>query len=296
MRLTKKERLVETIKEFTAEVSIKKGEYRTGMKGEVFYLAHLNPNKEINKRNINAVLFKDLDMRKTLSKGAKVKMQFSEQMIPEVTKVIKEPLEVTALPETCVTCGSHLKMNSGGHLACPNYYCSATSRGFLFRMIRIANPQVSLKLIEKYLDGYVYNGMKTPIDNPYEFMVTFKEIDEKNTTARENQWKLKHPENYELLFKIDVAMQNFLRKEKFHSKTFWEICNFPQLSEDQLDRLGFISPQNFIEGNCRKEFLNLDKHCRKLLEDNLDFIIFLFNWFKDYGDKEWGVYEEFKID
>ena len=277
---------METFEAFTADISIKKAEFRTGMKGDLFLLGYFNTTKELEKRGVNAAIFKDLNMRENVGKGAKLRMEFNSEAVPTVKEVLRKPTFETAVPSLCPSCGSSLKVSESG-LHCENRVCPATSRGFIYQILRQAAPDTSEKLFDVYLDGYVYNQAQNVIDNPYEFMVMFNQITDHNTEARLGQWKSFYGNNAEILHKVDVALQNWFRLDKYSTRSFWTICNFPGLTEEELDTLCLVSPLEVLDGTYKKKIFSKSKRCGKLLDENKDFIIFLKSWFFKYGEKVW---------
>jgi hypothetical protein len=276
---------------FSADLSVKKVEFRTGQKGDIFLLAHLNETKELKKNNINALIFNDLDKRLVLGKGARVYFEFDEQHVPKIKRIIKEPKVISDTPKFCTSCGAKLE-GVDAKLKCPNYFCPATSRGFLYKLINLAvkpSPdRYSMSFIKFFLDKYIYQNTIACADNPTDFKIMFFSISDKNIKAREDQWIKHHGDKGKDLWNLEVEIQTYLKSEYLPARDFWEICNFPAITGDTLEQMAKINPKDLLEGKLHSEhFIALDNHAKRVIRDNLDFVDFLNKFFEDFGEKTW---------
>jgi hypothetical protein len=274
---------IETFKE---NVTVKKVDYRTGQRGDVFMLVHLKTTTKLKKHNINAMIFRDIENKRFLMKGTKLRVKVDEQLIPEIEEVLSQPVGELELPTNCTTCKGDL-ITVDGVIKCPNVYCSATSRGFLFKLFKYAYPELDQRLLKVYLDGYVYSQAQTKVDNPYEYFVMFSAISDHNTEGRLAHWNNFYKENGNILWHIDVMVQEYLKQTSFSAESFWDICNFPNLNEKELKALGAISPLEILDGTGKEKLKKLPARCKKVVEENLDFVLFLKGIYYKFGVKVW---------
>ena len=275
---------METVKPFSEVLTIKQVRFQTGTTGVVFPVLEFYPTKKLRKIGINGAIFQDFTVLKKLNNGARVKVDFNEALVPNIKAIVRPSNKQVEIPKNCTHCD--MKLSTVGEVRCVNLFCTATSRGFLYRLIKYASLTTPLELITLFLNKYAYMGDVIQIDNPADFRAIFT-TDDKNIQAREDMWKKLHKENGEILFDLELKVYKFLKSESIQTNVFWSICNFPRLQENELYDLCALDPQKYLNGNEKATFVGLSKRLQTLLVNNHDFVVFLNDLFNSFGNKSW---------
>ncbi len=241
-------------------------------------MVELFETKETHKLGYDALVFSSNDDIKKykIGVGAKFSVDFTgKNEEPVIDKVIKESEKYGKFPTNCPSCGGNIVNNF-----CTNKYCGSQMRGSLYTLLKIVSPSTDEKVFTEFLNGYLLSSNAfVSIDTIGEFLEIFKSVVAKNTLTRMKQW------NNDYLFQLDVAVDNYLRKNKeLNREVFWKVLNLPKIDFKDVRHL---IPTDIIKQDLRA-FSKLNAFTRGVISNNIDYVEFLFNFFNNFGIKKWN--------
>jgi len=256
-------------------LTIKKAEFITASNGEMSQLIEFPVSGKTKKRGFNALVINDHSLMRKSVKGVKLKLDFDDNMVVKKIDVLTESPNVVHLPSVCSTCGTKYS-EVGEKLFCKNVVCPSVSHSCLFKMLSWVSAN-GVKCTRDdhmlFLSQFAMKEGTASIDNLTELKMLinlFKEY--YNTKPRLKNWVDAHGDKANLLHSIEINLHEFLVSKQQNS-VFWDICNFPKITEDQSLQLSKINPTRFLKGE--ESIKHLDKKTRKFLENNMDFIVLL---------------------
>lgn len=287
-----------TYKEETLVLSVKNVKFRTNGVGRMFPLIQFNQTKELKKRGVDAIIFDNIGtvFANKIGKGAKLQVEFDGNNIPSIKAKLKDWEKPVELPTKCHACGRPYVDIDGttterifehAEKKCEYKYCSATKRGFMYKMFSIAVPTTKPELVEQFLNKFPVGDTTGSLDSIAEFKYIWDTIKSRGTQKRNQQWNEHHPELGDQFYNLELKIDEFLNQKEIKTSWFWHICNFPMIEENVFFELSTLNPRQLMDGELKKEYLALSKKARDYIETNFDFVDWLTRFFESYGDKTW---------
>ena len=121
-----------------------------------------------------------------------------------------------------------------------------------------------------------------------EFKLAFHSLKHKNTQGRINQWKKLYKKDHMKFWNLEMKVEEYLQQEVLPASHFWAVCNFPGIQSEELAELYSLDPSKLVSGE-DKTFIKLSKRARTYVDNNMDMIIFLENFFNELQVKQWNV-------
>lgn len=287
----------DTAKKTITTVTINSVQFITNLKGTLVPLFYIDDNEDLKKSklDLNSLMFSDLEpIHKGYNVGTKLLVEFSKEGHPTVKdETINPSNKPVTIPISCNTCSSILVIlkeeigdNKNTKHMCPNLFCPATSRNYIYTLFSIAmraQTDVITYMLNRYPIGS--NGPGS-VDTIEELGMAMEQIEHKETAGRLQHWAKVHGDVFgEKLWGYELEMDKFLKGKTMKTEHFWLICNFKHITEAELEEILLLNPKTLIQGN--EKIDKLSKRPLELLEYNLGFVMWLLKFFEKHGEKEW---------
>jgi len=256
-------------------LTIKKAEFITSSRGELSSMIEFPVSGKTKKRGFNALVINDHKLMRKAIKGVKLKLDFDENMVINKIDVLTKTPSIVDLPNNCPTCGSIYEEVEDA-LYCKNVTCPSVSHGCLFKLLQWStfnSVKHSIKDQMLFLSQFAMSDGTASIDNLTELKMILGITKNKyGTKPRFEQWEKAHPSRCDLLYNMEGSLISFLSSTQTPS-VFWDICNFPHITENEKIELRTLDPKLFLSG--KGEIKRFSKKTRTYLENNIDFILLL---------------------
>lgn len=277
------------IKPFTANITIADVKFKCDPIGKLIPIPVFEPTEILEKHGLQFMVLKDIGKAFDdgfYSSGTTAVVDFDEDLNPNFKEINRSAAVCDEFPTKCPSCDRDLKLDYVyWDRDCTNKVCPGTARGFLYRFINCVNPLIRLSVIKKYLDNYCVADTIASMDTLGDFRFAFQALKNKNTIGRLNHWKSTKLKEYETLWQLDCQIQEYLERPILPVRDFWNTCNFPKITDEQLGELYSVKPDELIEGNYPID--KLSNGTRHYVDDNLDLIMFLNKFFTTFEEKQW---------
>lgn len=285
---------METVKEvetITLDLVVKDVTFGITPTGSLFPMVQLHVTKELNKLELDAVAFQDLTevLELNLVKGCGVQIIFEkESRRPKGVTVTVPSIVKLVLPVSCPSCAGPLIESSQKQntILCNNQFCSGQSKATIHKMISYAANATPTES-DTFVDCYMISDAMNSIDNISDFKLMWNIVKNKDTNSRRSKWITLMPEYGERMFEIESDIDCFLKNGSYR-EFFWDICNFPKISEAQLIELSAIDPEKLLNMKYDLKAKNLSNKVIRYLSNNTDYVSFLYSMFEGFIEKTEG--------